>query len=147
MIYDLSSKTAVLYTGLHKPGITTFEIRMRTYFKELSDHSQLQLCQDLRFHCTNNDDRRDSTVRRNQLPIWCKQVYRFHLTYMYSQRRYFFINSTDKDTSRAALHFGDMPPPARGCRLSEGGVTGVIQNAEPLGCCNYRLIRRPIVKL
>ena len=51
MIYDLSSKTAVLYTGLHKPGRTTLEIRMRTYFKELSDHSQLQLCQDLRFHC------------------------------------------------------------------------------------------------
>ena len=40
--------------------------------------------------------------------------------------------------SRAALHFGDMPPPARGCRHSEGGVTGVIQNAEPLGVYPYQ---------
>ena len=38
---------------------------------------------------------------------------------------------------RAALHFGDMPPPAWGCRHSDGGVTGVIQNAEPLGVYPY----------
>ena len=27
--------------------------------------------------CTNNDDRKECTRRRNQLPIWCKLVYRF----------------------------------------------------------------------
>ena len=45
--YDLMTQTMQFSAHISKNAANPVGIRI----KELSDHSQLQLCQDLRFHC------------------------------------------------------------------------------------------------